>query len=192
MVVTSDADGPFEGVESVADWMASRVTSGIVAVDGPSGSGKSTFADALVASLGARGVRSILVRTDDFATWDDPVGWWQELEDDVLHPFSRGRDIEYRPRQWHQGVAGPGPVVWLRWQPLLIVEGVSSARRQISGRLACGLWLDGPSPAERLERSVARDGEADRLNLQRWQAFEDGWFAVDETRARCRVVADAR
>ncbi|NMO05237.1 hypothetical protein HH308_28865 [Gordonia sp. TBRC 11910] len=173
----------------VADLLESVTVTGIIAIDGPSGSGKSTFADALVAGLEERGVRSILIRTDDFATWTDPVAWWPELEHDVLHPFSRGRDIEYRPRQWHDGVAEPGQLVWIRWQPLLIVEGVSSARRQMADRLATALWLDGPSRVDRLERSVARDGESDRSNLARWQAFEDGWFAVDGTRARCRVVA---
>ncbi|WP_419216735.1 uridine kinase family protein [Gordonia sp. CPCC 205333] len=175
-------------VDGVAAYLAADVEAGIVAIDGPSGSGKSTFADSLVADLAERGIAAVLIRTDDFATWANPVGWWPELEDDVLHAFSRGRDVEYRPRQWADGVARQGPLVWIRWQPLLIIEGVSSARRQVADRLACALWLDGPSREERLARSVARDGEEDRANLRRWQAFEDGWFAVDETRMRCRVV----
>lgn len=181
--------GPVTDPASVADQLiADGTVSGIIAVDGPSGSGKSTFADALVSRLDAQGVRSILIRTDDFATWDCPVSWWPELENDVLHAFTRGRDIEYRPRVWTGPVAQPGPLVWVRWQPLLIVEGVSSARHSMAARLACGLWLDGPSHAERLARTVARDGEAERVHLRRWQEFEDGWFAVDETRTRCRVV----
>jgi hypothetical protein len=52
-------------------------------------------------------------------------------------------------------------------------------------------WIDGPSAAERLERTVARDGEASRAHLAAWQQFEDGWFAVDETRDRCRVLGSA-
>ncbi|WP_040525040.1 uridine kinase family protein [Gordonia effusa] len=173
-----------------AEVIATEIGAGIVAIDGPSGSGKSTFADGVVSELGRRGVSTMLIRTDDFATWDNPVAWWDELESDVLHAFSRGRDVEYRPRQWADGVARPGPLVWLRWQPLLIIEGVSSARRQIADRLAGAMWLDGPTREERLARSVARDGEADRANLQRWQAFEDGWFSVDRTRERCRVIGE--
>lgn len=188
MIATGRLAGGVDAAGVADQLVADGTVSGVIAVDGPSGSGKSTFADGLVARLGTHGVRPILVRTDDFATWDNPVSWWPELEDEVLHAFSRGRDIEYRPREWIDGVARPGPLVWIRWQPLLIVEGVSSARRSMARRLACGLWLDGPPRAERLARTVARDGEAERTHLQRWQAFEDGWFTVDETRSRCRVV----
>lgn len=164
-------------------------TEGIVAIDGPSGSGKSVFADELMRQLAGRRIPAVLVRTDDFATWDDPVAWWPELESDVLHAFTRRRDMEYRPRVWVNGVPGPGELNWIRWQPLLILEGVSSARKKIARRLALGLWIDGPDRASRLERSVARDGESDRDNLRRWQEFEEGWFTVDQTRLRCLPLA---
>ncbi|UCZ88782.1 (d)CMP kinase [Gordonia sp. WA4-43] len=168
--------------------LAARLDAGIVAIDGPSGAGKSTIADLLVADLRARGVGVTLVRTDDFATWDDPVAWWPELETDVLHPFTRRRDYRYRPRVWQDGVPAPGPRVWIEWQPLLIIEGVSSARRRIADRLSHALWLDGGTPSERLERTVARDGEDARGHLQAWQEFERGWFGVDRTRERCVVL----
>ncbi|MFE0748974.1 uridine kinase [Gordonia sp. NPDC058843] len=168
--------------------LAHRLDAGIVAIDGPSGAGKSTIADLLVAELRARGVGVTLVRTDDFATWDDPVAWWPELEADVLHPFGRRRDYRYRPRLWQDGVPTPGPRVWIEWQPLLIIEGVSSARRRIADRLSHALWLDGGSPAERLERTVTRDGEDARAHLEAWQDFERGWFGVDHTRERCVVL----
>jgi hypothetical protein len=46
-----------------------------------------------------------------------------------------------------------------------------------------------PDAGERLRRAVARDGEASRAHLRRWQAFERGWFAVDDTKSRAdRVV----
>ncbi|MCR5980271.1 hypothetical protein GDN83_21440 [Gordonia jinghuaiqii] len=165
--------------------LAGQLDSGIVAIDGPSGAGKSTAADLLVAELRRRDVGVTLVRTDDFATWDDPVSWWPELEAEVLHPFSRRRDYRYRPRVWRDGVPSPGPRVWIEWQPLLIIEGVSSARRRIADRLTYALWLEGGTAAERLERAVARDGEESREQLEKWQQFEDGWFEVDRTRDRC-------
>ncbi len=170
------------------DDLAAEMDSGIVAIDGPSGSGKSTVADALVARLRQRGTGVQLIRTDDFATWDNPVAWWPELETDLLQAFIRRHDYHYRPRVWRDGVAKPGRLVWLRWEPLLIMEGVSSARRRIAPRLTHSLWLDGGSAAERLERAVARDGEESRPLLQRWQQFERGWFAVDGTRQRSRVL----
>nr|WP_245555575.1 (d)CMP kinase [Gordonia soli] len=171
--------------------MAAELHSGIVAIDGPSGAGKSTVADALVGRLRRRGVGVVLIRTDDYATWDDPVAWWPELETDILHSFVRRRDIRHRPRVWRDGVPEVGRPVWIRWEPLLIIEGVSSARRRIADRLDHALWLDGDTAPDRLERTVARDGEDSRADLQRWQRFEQGWFAVDETRARCRVLDES-
>jgi len=168
--------------------LASQLRSGIVAIDGPSGAGKSQFADRLIAQLRERGVHAVLVRTDDFATWDSPVSWWDELEDDVLQAFRRGHDYRYHPRIWRDGKAELGTRVWIRWEPLLIIEGVSSARRRVADRLTAALWLDGGSADDRLERAVARDGESERANLSSWQQFEAGWFAVDKTRERCRLV----
>ncbi|MFW0786501.1 hypothetical protein AAFP35_18550 [Gordonia sp. CPCC 206044] len=175
-------------VEHNLDELAAEMVSGIVAIDGPSGSGKSTVADLLVEKLRARGTGVVLIRTDDFATWDNPVAWWPELEVDVLQAFNRRHDYHYRPRVWRSGVPEIGRPVWVRWEPLLIIEGVSSARTSMADRLTYALWLDGGTAAERLERAVARDGEPSRPFLERWQRFERGWFAVDRTRDRCRVL----
>ena len=175
-------------VRSVAADVAEGLRTGIVVIDGPSGAGKSSFADALIAELADRRRGAVLVRTDEFATWDDPVGWWPELEDEVLKSYVRRHDYRYRPRVWHDGVATPGARVWQRWEPLLVIEGVSSARSCMAGRADHAFWLDGGTAPQRLERAVARDGEASREHLRRWQDFEAGWFAVDQTRDRCRVV----
>ena len=164
------------------------LTSGIVAIDGPSGAGKSTFADALVAVLADRGRPAVLIRTDDYATWDDPASWWPELERDVIAPFRRNHDVAYRPRVWIDGVPRLGPVQLVRWAPLLIVEGVTAARSAIADRLDRAFWIDGPDSAARLSRAVGRDGEESRPLLAAWQRFEEGWFAVDGTRDRCDLV----
>ncbi|WOC12546.1 uridine kinase family protein [Gordonia sp. MP11Mi] len=174
----------------LADEVAVRdgLTAGLIAIDGRSGSGKSTFAAELVRALADRGRRSVLISTDEFATWDDPASWWPELERDVLRAFERRHDYLYRPRVWVDGVPEIGPAVWIRWQPLLIVEGVTAARRTVADQLTAAYWIDGPAAQERLERTVARDGEAARAHLAAWQQFEDGWFAVDGARDRCRVL----
>jgi len=62
----------------------------IVAIDGPGGAGKSSLANRLAEELGAP-----VVRTDDFASWENPVDWWPEL-------------IETRPRARRR--AGSGSV----------------------------------------------------------------------------------
>jgi hypothetical protein len=150
----------------------------LVAVDGPSGSGKSSFADRLLASL----PDAVLVRTDDFATWDDPVSWWPRLVDGVLTPLSQGRLGGYQRTEWSDGRPRPGDLVTVRVPDILLVEGVSSGRRSVRARLSCLVWCEVDDPNERLARAVARDGEACREPLLTWQAFESGWFAVDRTR----------
>jgi hypothetical protein len=150
----------------------------LVAVDGPSGAGKSVFADQLLAEL----PDAVLVRTDDFATWEDPVSWWPRLVDGVLTPLASGRPGRYQRTEWVDGHPRPGAQVSVRVPGVLLVEGVSSGRRSIRPRLSHLVWCDLPDPVERLARAVARDGEACRPQLVTWQAFETGWFAVDGTR----------
>ncbi|MFT4199760.1 uridine kinase family protein [Gordonia sp. (in: high G+C Gram-positive bacteria)] len=161
------------------------VAAGIIAVDGPSGAGKSTLADELMRGLDGD---AVLVRTDEFATWDDPVAWWPEFVAGVLTPFRAGADLRYRPRVWDGDVAEPGPTVVRAWRPILLVEGVSSARRAMAPHLSQAFWLDGPAAEQRLEAAVAREGEAAREHLRAWQRFEEGWYAVDRTRERCEVL----
>jgi uridine kinase len=156
----------------------------LVAVDGPSGAGKSTVASALAQELGA-----VIIPTDHFATWDDPVSWWPRLVDGVLNPLARGGTGRYQKTDWTDGLPKPGE--WLTVDPpeVLIIEGVSSARRSIAPRLTFAVWVDGPDETERLERAVRRDGEQSRANLRRWQQWERGWFAVDNTRSRAdRII----
>lgn len=156
----------------------------LIAVDGPSGSGKSTYAARLAEELGAT-----LVPTDHFATWTDPVAWWPRLLGEVLEPLWCRREARYRRLDWTGGLPELGEHVTVPVSDVLVVEGVSAARRSIAPRLDEAIWVELPDPEERLRRAVARDGEASREHLRRWQAFERGWFAVDGTKARAdRIV----
>ncbi|MDT7803333.1 MAG: hypothetical protein QOI78_6766 [Actinomycetota bacterium] len=153
----------------------------LLAVDGPSGAGKSTLAAEVAAGLRSRGCRTALVSTDAFATWDDPVGWWPRLVEGVLQPLADGVDGAYRRMDWSTGVPRPGELVRVTVPDVLVLEGVSSGRASVRPLLSHLCWISGGTEAERLARSVARDGEASRAELGRWQRFERGWFAVDGT-----------
>lgn len=158
-----------------------------VAVDGPSGSGKSTFADELISACRAE-FDARLVRTDDFATWDEPVEWWPRLAEGVLAPLRRGLPGAYRRTEWPGGVPRLGARVAVEVPEVLVLEGVSAARREVRPFLSTVVWLEVPDPAERLARAVARDGVDSRAQLGRWQRFEDEWFAADRTRAAADVL----
>lgn len=150
----------------------------LVAIDGPSGSGKSTLADTLAADLDA-----VIIRTDDFATWDDPVAWWPRLREGVLEPLAHGRPGVYTRTEWIDGVPRPGAMITVNPPKVLLLEGVSAGRRSVRRLLSALFWCEVPDPAERLARAVARDGESSRAPLMAWQRFENGWFAIDGTKA---------
>ncbi|WP_460956538.1 uridine kinase family protein [Parasphingorhabdus pacifica] len=159
-----------------------------MAVDGPSGSGKSTFADGLVDRLRAEGVVVGLVRTDDFATWDDPVGWWPRLVEGVLRPLRGGVPGEYRRVEWPEGRPEPGALVTVDVPDVLVLEGVSAARRSVAEWASLVVWVEHVDADVRLERAVARDGAASRPELVRWQEFERSWFAADDPMSRADIL----
>ena len=164
----------------------------LIAVDGPSGSGKTTVADRLLTALTAAGEAAGLVRTDHFATWDEPFDWWPRLEAEVLAPVVAGRPVSYLAMDWTGGGPVPRRPVTLPPVGVLILEGVSSARRTLADRLSLVVWVEHPDRALRTERAVARDGDAIREPLRRWQADEDAWFAADGTRDRADLRWDVR
>ncbi len=176
---------PDEAYPSGVHWLELRPprlgTVRLVAVDGPSGSGKSTFAARLATRLDGH---VTVVSTDDFATWDDPVSWWPRLVAGVLDPLAEGRPGRYVRTAWTDGRPHPGPTITVDVPDVLIIEGVSAGRRSIGPRLSALVWCEVPDSAERLARAVARDGEESRKPLLAWQAFELGWFAVDDTLGR--------
>lgn len=155
----------------------------LVAIDGPSGSGKSVLAETITADLRKHGVDTGLISTDDFATWDDPVSWWPRLVTGVLDPLAHGRPGCYQRHEWVDGIPRPGARIQVPVPRILIIEGVSSGRTSVRPRLSALIWCEYGDADQRLERAVERDGEASRGLLRAWQAFEDGWFAVDDPRA---------
>jgi uridine kinase len=153
-------------------------------VDGPSGAGKSTFAKSLARELDAQ-----LISTDHFATWDDPTTkWWAELTK-ALAEVAGGNPGTYRKTDWSQGFPRPtqGEQVTLSPQGTIILEGFSSARKA-NRYLSYAIFVEHGDEEARLERAVQRDGESQREHFIRWQQYERGWFAVDETRARADYV----
>lgn len=153
----------------------------LLALDGPSGSGKTTVAGLLHDELHARGLATVVVPTDHFATWHRPVSWWPRLAEGVLEPLSRAVAGGYRPLDWSSGAPRYGHRVTVPVVDVLVVEGVSAGRAALRPRLSRLCWVAGPGPAQRLERSVARDGSAERGHLRAWQRFERNWFVADRT-----------
>jgi uridine kinase len=159
----------------------------LVAVDGPSGAGKTWFALRLAKELDAP-----VVHTDDLVDgWDRQFTFWDRLEGQVLGPLRRGETASYQRYQWHRHAFDPVPVR-VDPAPVVIVEGVSSARRVIRPELSLAVFVVAPPPL-RLARALARDGDdslAFRAYLERWRVAEDRHFAEDRTAEHADLVVD--
>ena len=162
----------------------------LVAVDGPAGSGKTTLAGALVDELAGRGVGTAVLHLDDlYDGWTGLEGsLWPRLSAQVLEPLRRGRPGRYQRYDWDAGafdgwVDVPVPGV-------LVLEGRGSARREAETLVVLTVWVEAP-PELRLERGLARDGEAARPHWERWMRDEAEHFARERTAERADVRLDA-
>jgi hypothetical protein len=146
----------------------------VVAIDGHGGAGKSTLAEKLAKRLGA-----LILHTDDFASWDEPLDWWVKLEAAVFEPIARGAaTLTYGRSRWsdeHQPTAVDVQVV----TPVVILEGVSSARREFRRYLTFAIWVDTPIEVC-LQRGLERDGGEALPLWERWVAAEDAYIARDD------------
>ncbi len=155
----------------------------LVAVDGPGGAGKSLFAARLAKTL----EHASVIHTDDFASWEVPLDWWQRLEAEALWPLEQGMPARFRRYDWIR--RSPGAELAIPATGVVILEGVSSSRRAVVDRLSLAVWIESPRP-ERLARGLARDGVAMRDQWRAWMAEEDKHFGSDRAAERADVVVD--
>jgi hypothetical protein len=161
----------------------------VVAVDGGTGAGKTNFADRLAEALRNEGAAVEEVHTDDLLDgWDDMVTFWPRLEHDILAKLREGQPGSYRRYDWRAGRFAE-PAVPVPVPDVLVLEGVTSARRAIRAELTLGVFVTAPRDL-RLARSVARDGEELRPHLLRWLAAEEAHFAADRTVDGVDVLVD--
>ena len=159
----------------------------LVAVDGPAGSGKTTVAGALAARFVGRGLETAVLHLDDlYDGWTGLEGsLWPRLAAQVLEPLRRGRPGRYQRYDWGSGAFDGW--VDLPVPGVLVLEGCGSARREADPFVVLRVWVEAP-PDVRLERGLARDGQAARPHWERWMADEAAHFARERTADR----ADAR
>ncbi|TAH35157.1 hypothetical protein EYC59_02415 [Candidatus Saccharibacteria bacterium] len=154
----------------------------IVAVDGHGGSGKSTLAERLSKELGAE-----VVHTDDFASWDNTLDWWPSLKDKVLEPIKNGaKTLNYNRSSWASD-HHPEPVVDQPVTPIIILEGVSSARKEFRPYLSFAIWVETPVDVC-MERGLARDGQPAKEQWLQWLADEDIYIARDSPQEYANLI----
>jgi uridine kinase len=173
----------------------------LVAVDGPSGAGKTSFAARLAEAIDhaehdeQRGAERVLgpgtpvVHTDDLLDgWGDQVTFWPRLEEWVLAPLRAGRAGRYRRYDWAAGHFGRE---WTEVPaaPVVVLEGVTSARAEIRPELTLSVFLTAPL-AERIRRTDGRDGGTLSAYLEEWRRGEEAHFAADATAQHADIIVD--
>jgi len=163
-----------------------------IAVDGHGGSGKSTFARLLADKLDAS-----LIQTDDFASWDKPLNWWPLVIEHVFDPIKAGvKTLNYSRSKWWENHA-PEPVVDYPVTDVMILEGVSSSRKEFRDYISLSIFVDTPKEIC-LQRGIERDG-AYRTGKTREELEQmwNGWFEEenkymdrDNPKAHADIVID--
>jgi uridine kinase len=162
-----------------------------VAVDGRGGSGKTTVARQLSKALNAE-----IVQTDDFSSWENPFDWWPLLIDRVFKPIQMGaQTIHYcRKTGWDSSLKEPTTVQLVT--PIMVVEGVSSSRKEFQPYISLSIFIDAPK-----DICLARGIERDRLQSKRseaeltrlwsnWSSAEDAHLQRDNPKERADIVLD--
>jgi uridine kinase len=181
----------------VASVLAAPATLGagrLVCVDGPSGAGKTTLAAALDRgfrdALRPGGGRSRLLHLDNvYDGWDGLAAGMATVATSVVGPLRAGEPGRYPRLDWP--AVAPAAERTLPPCDVLVVGGVGAWSSAIRDAVTCLVWVETPS-AVRLERGVARDGEALRPRLLAWRAQEEAMYAAERTREHADVVVDGQ
>lgn len=142
----------------------------LIAIEGFGGAGKTTFAERLKTALG----NSYVINIDDFIvkekltkrSWDNGAFDLKRLEQQVLSPASRSRQVKYQSLIWDTNELSPPKEV----APVdfLIVEGITSYHPSIAHYYDYKIWVDTPMEVAK-QRGHARDGSNE--NAANWDLW---------------------
>jgi uridine kinase len=149
-----------------------------VGIGGHGGAGKTTLAHALP---GAQ-----IVSTDSF--WDGAAFDLGRLRAEALEPLLAGRAACFAVWDW--AAQAPGGVQTVEPRDVIVVEGVCALHRLLRDAYDVRVWVDAPE-ALRLERGVARDGEAARRTwVEQWLPSEERYVERDRPVDAAHVLVD--
>jgi uridine kinase len=106
--------------------------------------------------------------------WEKPIGSdfdWQRLRSQVLEPIRKGQRARYEQYSWLRDELSSAVTIGPGW--VVIIEGVYSNRRELSGLYDLRVWVECPREL-RLTRGLERDGETAR---RRW---EEDWMPSED------------
>jgi uridine kinase len=157
----------------------------LVALDGRSGTGKSTIAQAI-----ADRVKGIIVVSDDFYSGGNDDAWsglsasekvdqgidWQRMRTQVLEPLLAKKPASWHPLDFEPEIGWTGwkdEIVTLKPAPVILVDGVYSARPELSDLVDLAVLVEADD-AVRRKRLVIREGQG---FMERWHKL---WDSAEE------------
>ena len=156
----------------------------LICIDGPAGSGKTTWAAGIAELI----PDATVVHMDDlYAGWSGLPEVDAQL-DDLLRPLAEDRPGSYRRYDWVAAEFAERVVV--DPAPLLIIEGVGSGASRFADLVTVLVWVEAPEPL-RMERGIARDGDAFAPHWEQWAVDEAELFSRERTSERADVRIDA-
>jgi uridine kinase len=163
----------------------------LVAVDGHGGSGKSTFADGLARASGDAvhtDDNAHVVHTDDFAYAGLTSGLdVDRLRRQIVEPLTRDESARHQRFDWQSQQLAE----WHEIAPggLVVVEGVSSLRRELGRPWDLSVWVEAPRSVC-LRRGLERDGQDAEPLWRQWLAAEDAYVDRDDPRGVADLIVD--
>jgi uridine kinase len=154
----------------------------LVGIGGHGGAGKSTLAAAVAGAV--PGTR--IVATDSF--WNGSAFELDRLRTEVVDVLLAGRTAHPAEWDWHAGAPRPGRAI----PPtgVVVIEGVCALHAMFRDDLDVRVWVDAPYDV-RLERGVARDGEAARSTwTDVWMPNEEAYVRRDDPVRCAHLVVD--
>jgi uridine kinase len=155
-----------------------------VGIDGCGAAGKTSLAAAIAVAVPS----VVVVSVDDFsgpriAEWD-----WDRFAAQVVRPLLAGRPARYQRWDWDTDAGAE----WHDIEPgrTVVVEGVSSTRREVAVPWDLTVWVDAPR-AVRLARARERDGDAMLGRwLDDWMPSEEAYIAREHPAERVDRIVD--
>lgn len=138
-----------------------------------------------------------MIRTDDFASFDNPTNWWPLIIEHVFKPIEQGQRLLSYPRSSWWPDHKPEPVENQAVTKTMILEGVSSLRKEFRPYIGFGIFVDAPE-AICIERGINRDLASNtdtRENLtilwQKWLDEERKYIETDNPKGYADLIVDA-
>jgi uridine kinase len=153
-----------------------------IGVDGPAGAGKTTLASRIATAID----RAVVVAIDDFsgpriAEWDI-----ERLHEQLTNPLIQGRPARFQRWDWDRDEG----TEWVDVQPatVVIIEGVSATRAEVTVPWALKIWVDTPRELRRA-RTLHRAGPAMASQwLAHWIPSEEAYIAAQRPQVRADLI----